>query len=84
MIGRFDFSKLNENFAAKNPEWLYVSESGNNVNYNGQVLGDVTDYFWDFGDGKFGYDSVMQHNYAKPGFYEVSVLFVSWRILNNQ
>ncbi len=37
MIGRFDFSKINEKFAAKNPDWLYVSESGQNVNYNGQV-----------------------------------------------
>jgi len=37
MIGRFDFSKINEQFAARNPRWLYVSESGQNVNYNGQV-----------------------------------------------
>ena len=37
MIGRFDFSKINETFAAKHPEWLYVSEKGENVNYNGQV-----------------------------------------------
>ena len=37
MIGRFDFSKINEKFAAEHPEWLYVSEKGNNVNYNGQV-----------------------------------------------
>lgn len=37
MIGRFDFSKINERFAAQHPEWLYVSESGHHVNYNGQV-----------------------------------------------
>ncbi|MFZ5830468.1 MAG: hypothetical protein ACOY3P_10285 [Planctomycetota bacterium] len=37
MIGRFDFSKINEKFAAEHPEWLYVSERGKNVNYNGQV-----------------------------------------------
>lgn len=37
MIGRFDFSKLNEVYAAQHPEWLYVSEAGENVNYNGQV-----------------------------------------------
>ncbi len=37
MIGRFDFSKINEKFAAQHPDWLYVSESGQNVNYNGQV-----------------------------------------------
>ena len=37
MIGRFDFSKLNEKYAYAHPEWLYVSEKGENVNYNGQV-----------------------------------------------
>jgi hypothetical protein len=37
VIGRFDFSKINEKFAAEKPEWLYVSEKGQNVNYNGQV-----------------------------------------------
>ncbi len=37
MIGRFDFSKINEKFAAEHPEWLYVSEKGERVNYNGQV-----------------------------------------------
>ncbi len=37
MIGRFDFSKINEALAAKRPEWLYVSEAGKTVNYNGQV-----------------------------------------------
>ncbi|UCE48182.1 MAG: beta-galactosidase trimerization domain-containing protein, partial [Phycisphaerales bacterium] len=37
MIGRFDFSKINEKFAAERPEWLYVSEKRVNVNYNGQV-----------------------------------------------
>jgi len=37
MIGRFDFSKINEKFAAEHPEWLYVGVKGENVNYNGQV-----------------------------------------------
>jgi hypothetical protein len=37
VIGRFDFSKINESLAAKKPEWLYVGTSGNTVNYNGQV-----------------------------------------------
>lgn len=37
MIGRFDFSKINERYAAQHPEWLYVSEKGEHVNYNGQV-----------------------------------------------
>ena len=37
MIGRFDFSKINEKFAAEHHDWLYVSEKGRHVNYNGQV-----------------------------------------------
>ncbi len=37
VLGRFDFSKLNEELAARKPEWLYVSINGENVNYNGQV-----------------------------------------------
>lgn len=37
VIGRFDFSKINETLAEKKPEWLYVSTAGKHVNYNGQV-----------------------------------------------
>ena len=37
MVGRFDFSKINEKYAAENPDWLYVNEKGESVNYNGQV-----------------------------------------------
>jgi len=37
VIGRFDFSKINETLAAKRPEWLYRSLKGETVNYNGQV-----------------------------------------------
>lgn len=37
VMGRFDFSKLNEQYAFQNKDWLYVSVAGENVNYNGQV-----------------------------------------------
>lgn len=37
VIGRFDFSKINETFAAQKPDWLYVGTNGQHVNYNGQV-----------------------------------------------
>jgi hypothetical protein len=37
VMGRFDFSKINETLAARRPEWLYESAAGENVNYNGQV-----------------------------------------------
>jgi hypothetical protein len=37
VMGRFYFSKLNEDLAVQKPEWLYKSVSGEAVNYNGQV-----------------------------------------------
>jgi hypothetical protein len=37
VIGRFDFSKLNEQYAVMNPDWQYKSVKGELVNYNGQV-----------------------------------------------
>lgn len=37
MVGRFDFSKINEEFAYKNTDWLYKNLKGEYVNYNGQV-----------------------------------------------
>jgi hypothetical protein len=37
MMGRFDFSKLNEKYAFQNPDWLYKNVKGEYVNYNGQV-----------------------------------------------
>jgi hypothetical protein len=37
VLGRFDFSKINETIAIHKPEWLYVGTDGKHVNYNGQV-----------------------------------------------
>ncbi len=37
MMGRFDFSKMNEKFAFRHPDWLYKNIRGEYVNYNGQV-----------------------------------------------
>src|SRR4030042_7178787 len=37
VLGRFDFSKINETIAIQKPEWLYVGTDGKHVNYNGQV-----------------------------------------------
>ncbi len=37
VMGRFDFSKLNETLAVKKPEWLYKNLKGEEVNYNQQV-----------------------------------------------
>ncbi|MHC4226024.1 MAG: alpha-amylase family protein [Planctomycetota bacterium] len=45
MIGRFDFSKINQKYVADHPEWLYVSEKGEHVNYNGQIHTCVMGYY---------------------------------------
>jgi hypothetical protein len=37
VFGRFDFSKVNAEIAARHQQWLYVGLDGGNVNYNGQV-----------------------------------------------
>ncbi len=37
VIGRFDFSKINESIAAWNQDWLYIDVKGEIVNYNGQI-----------------------------------------------
>lgn len=37
VIGRFDFSKINEIYAEKKPDWLYVGTNGKHVHFNGQV-----------------------------------------------
>ncbi|MBC8035383.1 MAG: family 10 glycosylhydrolase, partial [Chitinophagaceae bacterium] len=44
-IARFDFSKVNENIAQQNPEWMYKSVRGELVNYNGQVHTCVNGYY---------------------------------------
>lgn len=36
-IGRFDFSKANEVYLARHPEWFYRRLDGQVVNYNGQI-----------------------------------------------
>lgn len=33
----------------------------------------VSTWFWDFGDGSFGYEPVIDHEFSLPGTYEVSL-----------
>jgi hypothetical protein len=37
LIGRFDFSKVNETIGVRYPDWLYRSLRGETVTYNGQM-----------------------------------------------
>ena len=40
-----------------------------------QVLGDITSWRWDFGDGTTGSGSSVSHTFAGPGTYDVRVVF---------
>jgi hypothetical protein len=44
-MARFDFSKINERFAERHPEWLYKSVQGKHINYNGQVHTCINGYY---------------------------------------
>ncbi len=41
------------------------------VTFTDQSTGEITDYFWDFGDGFYSVDANTTHTYASPGYYEV-------------
>ncbi|HAZ03434.1 MAG TPA: hypothetical protein DCY97_14875 [Marinilabiliales bacterium] len=45
--------------------------NGKVVEFSNQSAGEITDYFWDFGDGTYSIDSTAEHTYNDPGFYEV-------------
>ncbi|HCO94694.1 MAG TPA: hypothetical protein DIU00_12215 [Phycisphaerales bacterium] len=40
-----------------------------------QVLGDITSWQWDFGDGTTGSGAKLSHTFARPGNYDVRVVF---------
>jgi PKD repeat protein len=43
------------------------------VNFTDQSTGEVTDWFWDFGDGLVGGAQYPTHTYREPGNYTVSL-----------
>jgi len=40
-----------------------------------QVLGDITSWQWDFGDGTTGSGAKVSHTFVRPGSYDVRVVF---------
>ncbi len=44
---------------------------GSTAFFNNKSSGDITNYFWNFGDGAYAYVKSPNHTYKQPGFYEV-------------
>jgi PKD repeat protein/Zn-dependent protease len=48
------------------------------VNFDGRnshsIAGSIKVYFWEFGDGSSGSESVVRHSYTSPGDYHVSLI----------
>jgi PKD repeat protein len=47
--------------------------TGKKVSFTNKSSGNITDYFWDFGDGSYSSLKGPSHTYTDPGYYEVSL-----------
>ncbi|MDA3893547.1 MAG: PKD domain-containing protein, partial [Salinivirgaceae bacterium] len=43
------------------------------VTFENETLGEITNYFWDFGDGKYSFKENPEHVYLEPGYFEVNL-----------
>ena len=48
-----------------------VNETNQNVLFTDQSLGEITSWYWDFGDGTFATDTMPVHYYPTMGIYNV-------------
>lgn len=48
-----------------------INETNQNVIFTDESLGDITSWFWEFGDGTISSDSMPVHNYPNQGVYLV-------------
>ena len=55
--------KADYGYYANNTTFAFKSES----------RGNITDYFWDFGDGSYAYTANPTHTYVEPDFYYVTL-----------
>jgi PKD repeat protein len=46
---------------------------GSNASFINLSEGELTDYFWDFGDGQYSFDENPTHIYDESGYFEVSL-----------
>ncbi|MBI4646620.1 MAG: PKD domain-containing protein [Bacteroidia bacterium] len=52
-------------------DYTFIVETGNTVYFQDQSVGQITHWFWNFGDGNFANISNPVHTYTNPGFYQV-------------
>ena len=48
-----------------------INETNQNVIFNDESIGNITTWYWDFGDGTFSTDTLPIHNYPYTGVYLV-------------
>ena len=51
----------------------YIDSASNKVYFINKSTGNITDYYWDFGDGHYSKEEYPVHAYAMPGVYKVSL-----------
>ncbi len=51
-------------------QFAYIN-TGTTVTFSSQAQGNITNYFWDFGDGSYAYTANPTHTYSNPDFYNV-------------
>ncbi|MFA6404277.1 MAG: PKD domain-containing protein, partial [Salinivirgaceae bacterium] len=49
----------------------------NVVSFQNTSGGEISDFFWDFGDGNYSFDENTVNTYTSPGYYEVSLSIYS-------
>ena len=53
-----------------------VNETNQNVIFTDESSGDITSWYWDFGDGTYSTDTMPVHNYPNVGMYNVCLTII--------
>ena len=49
----------------------YVNETSRSIVFENQSIGNISSWYWEFGDGMFSNDTSPTHSYTRPGIYPV-------------
>ncbi len=58
-------------------DFTYMTVSANSVDFFDKSSGEITNWYWTFGDGTFVSDTNVTHTYAAPGLYNVCLTIFS-------